>query len=747
MKSAGKYTLPVILLAFVTLALAWNALIPPYENLDELEHFEVARHIAVTGRLPVHGAAEAAGFHVRQEASQPPLYHFLAAGWLRVWGLPLTPSGHRYTSDAVVDCGLTDTFYNKAAHVHAPYTDGLLRSDPVRAVRALRILSTLLQTLTVAGVWVLARRVFPTGPAPLLATALVAFNPQFLLVAAGVNNDNAVTPLATWGLVLALDLWREGPTFKRILLLGVVSGLAALSKLSGLALVGLGGWALLLRLAQRKTSLRDFAAWSALLVLVAAALIAPWMARNLRLYGDPTALAPMLDIVGRRDYPLDFNEMRLTLLSYWGQLPCSFYPRAVYWPYLLAMGAGVLAFAASWRKFTLEQKAALSLAGVWFTAILAAWLRWNRITPATGGRLLFPAIAALALLLAGGAVQALSRFPWRDRAVQGAAALLAIGALATLYAGPLQIFALPAQHPVGVTPPNPLDVAFGEAMQLRGYAARVTETPLACLLVAESYCRPSLDVTLYWAATQPVADDYTLALQLVSPVVGDTTLRLNYNHWPGRGNLPTSAWPVGPVLRDHYRIPLPDGDWPVQGWKLSLAFFDEETGARLPVSRDGNAVGDAADLTLLRAPGQAVELPATVNPATPAQFAQPQTDGKALLQDAQVTSEGNEWRVTLLWESLAPLTGDYTVFVHAYAADGEQLTTGDGPPQSGHFPTYLWEPGDRLYDAHTLALAPGVVPARIVVGLYHPVSGERLPATSAGAPLPDNAVVVWQATP
>ncbi|MBN2005371.1 MAG: glycosyltransferase family 39 protein [Anaerolineae bacterium] len=737
--ASRNYTLPVILLAFVATSLAWNALIPPYENLDEIEHAEVARHIAVTGRLPVHGEAEAAGYHVRQEASQPPLYHFLAAGWMRVWGLPTTPPDSRPIPDTVVDCGLTPTFYNKATHAQNPYTDGLLGRDSLRALRGLRILSTLLQTLTVSGVWVLARRIFPAGPAPLLATVFVAFNPQFLLVAAGVNNDNAVTPLATWGLVLAHDLWRDGPSFKRALLFGVVSGLAALSKLSGLALVGLGGWALLARLVQRKTTLREFVAWSALIVLVAAALVAPWMARNLRLYGDPTALAPMLDIVGRREYPMDFNEMKLTLLSYWGQLPCSFYPRAVYWPFLLLVGAGVLAFVLSWRRFAPEQKIALGQAGLWFAVILAAWLRWNRITPSTGGRLLFPAIAAPALIFAGGIAQTLRRFPWHKRVVQITAALLAIGSLATLCAGPLRFFALPAQHPAGFVPPNPVAIVFGEDRVLRGYTARVRETPLACLLAAESYCDPSLDVTLYWQATKPAGADDVMALQLVSPVPGDTTLRLNYNHWPGRGNLPTSAWPVGPVLSDHYRIPLPESDLPAQGWNLNLAFFDADTQARLPVTRDGNVLGDAATLALLRVPGQALGLAETSNLA---QFGE-----NARLQGAQITAEGNVWRVTLLWESLAPLAEDYTVFVHAYAAGGEQLATGDGPPQAGHFPTHLWEPGDRIEDTHILNLPAGSAPAKIAVGLYHPSSGERLPATSAGAPLPDNAVVVWTATP
>ena len=381
-------TLIVILITFIALALAWNVLIPPYENLDEIEHAEVVRHIAVTGRLPVHGEAEAAGYHVRQEASQPPLYHILAAGWSCLWRLPTVPHTPDPIPEDIVACGPSGAFYNKATWARDPYQNGLAWTGALRTLYTLRLFSTLLQIATVAGIWTLARRVFRTGPVPLLATALVAFNPQFLLVASGVNNDNAVTPLATWGLVLAYDLWDKGPNTRRVLVFGALSGLAGLSKLSGLALFGLGGLAMLIRTVQRQNQesrvksqesrvFMRLAGWSALMIALALLIVAPWLLRNQKLYGDPTALAPMLEKVGRRDYPMDLNEVKLMLLSYWGQLPCTFYPRALYWPYLLLMALGFAGLAIGWRRFSQRQKVALSLCAVWFGVIVVAWVRWN----------------------------------------------------------------------------------------------------------------------------------------------------------------------------------------------------------------------------------------------------------------------------------------------------------------------------------------------------------------------------------
>ncbi|MGC9400107.1 MAG: ArnT family glycosyltransferase [Anaerolineae bacterium] len=726
---------PLLLpLVFVLLGTAWNFVVPAYENLDEIEHAEVVRHIAVTGRLPVHGEAQAAGFHVRQEASQPPLYHLLGAAWVRALGLPTSPPTAEPVPGTVVACGDRTTFYNKVTWARDPYR-GFPWSGHRQMVYGLRLLSTLLQTLTVWGTWVLARRLFPRGPVALLATGIVAFNPQFLLVSAGVNNDNLVTPLATWALVLLVDLWQRGPTTARLLGFSILSGLAALSKLSGLALLGLGGGVVLFCAWRESAPLGQVVRWSTLLGLPALALIAPWMLRNLRLYGDPTALTPMLEIVGRRTSPLHpLNEFRLVWPSYWGQLPCTFYPRALYWPFALLVGGGLLGLIWKWHTLYRDQRHGLLGLALWFLIIVAAWIRWDLITPAPGGRLLFPAAPALALLMAVGWTRLLrpaSRL-W--------AALLPLWALVTLVAGPLHIFApppLPSEGPAAVASEP---YAFGDAIRLHEYAVRLTRFPFACRLSTPAYCRPTLEVSLAWEARRPIAENYVLAIQLVSAKPGDDSLRLSYNYWPGRGNLPTSAWPVGRIFRDRYRIPLPEGDFVTQAWDVHLAFFDLGTRKRLPVTHAGGSAGDAAPLATLRVPGAPPTCDEMEALTPPVYF------GAAVaLTHATVTPGVNGWEVTLCWESVAPLAEDYTVFVHAYAAAGALLGTGDGPPMGQAFPTRLWQPGDRILDTHVITASEDGAPAYIAVGFYHPQSGERLPATREDARLPHDAAVIWEA--
>ncbi|MBN1247504.1 MAG: hypothetical protein JXC32_07580 [Anaerolineae bacterium] len=734
--------LVLIIVAFLAMAAAHIVIIPPYENLDELEHAEVVRHIAVTGRLPVHDDADAKGFHVRQEASQPPLYHILAAAVSRLWSLPTNPHAPTPVPGNVVACGLTGTGYNKTTFIHDPYRVEGDQPPAHITIRVLRALSTTLQLATLAGVWTLSRRVFPTDPVAMMATGIVAFNPQLLLLAAGVNNDNAVIPLVTWGLVLAFDLWDRELSWPRSLLFGAIGGLAALSKLSGAAVLGVGGLALLARLLQKRSSISAIVTHGVAMTIVAAVLVAPWMLRNATLYGDPTALTPMLAKVGTRDAPIALGEARLMTLSFWGQLPCAFYARALYWPYLLLMAGGLVGVLGSWRQLTTRQRAMIAMCSLWFLVIVLAWIRWDTMTAATGGRLLFPAIAALAVILATG------WYAWGKRLARLWAAALPVWSIVVLIAGPLAIFAPPNLAPPGHRPAVQDEATFGNEISLQSYAARVTTTPGRCLFTSSAYCGPVLELSLGWQARSAIDEDLTLVIQLVSAAPGATDLRLNYNHWPGRGNLPTSKWPVGPIIEDHYWLPVPPSEVETQAWRVTLAYVDPASDTRLPVAADDEEIGDSLTLAHLRVPGRPPETNSIAALPAAVAYSTGEVSDALRLVGAQVhPGDEGTWTVDLLWECAREVSVDAVTFVHAYDAAGHLLTTGDASPKQGAFPTSLWEPGDRILSRHTLALDAAPTPASVAVGLYLADTGLRLPATLEGDPVPNDAYVAWRGDP
>jgi len=85
--------------------------------------------------------------------------------------------------------------------------------------------------------------------------------------------------------------------------------------------------------------------------------------------------------------------------------------------------------------------------------------------------------------------------------------------------------------------------------------------------------------------------------------------------------------------------------------------------------------------------------------------------------------------LVLYWESLAPFDRQYNVFVHI-EVEGEHIWgQRDGIPACGRQPTTGWEPGELVIDGHSLPVDPATPPGEypLLVGLYDPTTGERLP--------------------
>ncbi len=88
--------------------------------------------------------------------------------------------------------------------------------------------------------------------------------------------------------------------------------------------------------------------------------------------------------------------------------------------------------------------------------------------------------------------------------------------------------------------------------------------------------------------------------------------------------------------------------------------------------------------------------------------------------------------VELIWQAIAEVTTDYTVFVHLLDA-GDNLVAGhDGQPVDGRYPTTIWSVGELIPDPHvidTTAVPPGQY--HLAVGLYNFATGERVPVTGS----------------
>ncbi|NOZ06196.1 MAG: glycosyltransferase family 39 protein [Chloroflexi bacterium] len=116
--------------------------------------------------------------------------------------------------------------------------------------------------------------------------------------------------------------------------------------------------------------------------------------------------------------------------------------------------------------------------------------------------------------------------------------------------------------------------------------------------------------------------------------------------------------------------------------------------------------------------------------------------GRAREGSGGVIRPGQPLTVTLLWQAEAVPAADYTVFVHLVDAQGKRWAQHDGPPREGTFRTRQWRAGDVIRDVHRLVV-PGDAPPgpyQLLVGMYRPETGERLPVASGRAQ--DNALII-----
>lgn len=96
------------------------------------------------------------------------------------------------------------------------------------------------------------------------------------------------------------------------------------------------------------------------------------------------------------------------------------------------------------------------------------------------------------------------------------------------------------------------------------------------------------------------------------------------------------------------------------------------------------------------------------------------------------THTGGELLLALRWEALQSVPENYHVFVHLLDQEGDRLAQRDGQPVQWLRPTSTWQPGEEIIDRYGLLLSPDIAPGEytLAVGLYHPVTGQRLPVSA-----------------
>jgi 4-amino-4-deoxy-L-arabinose transferase-like glycosyltransferase len=702
--------LVVLLAAYLVLAVGYSVVTPIYEPTDEIRHFRYVRHLAVYRRLPVQSADGP-----RAQSHHPPLYYALGA--LVSWWVPIRqevyyepPRNPHWTS-----CYDEVSVYNKNQYIQRveerfPYRGVTL------AVHVVRWLSVLIGAGVVWLTFRLGREVFPDRPALAMGGAsIVAFNPQFLHLSGAVNND---VPAAFWGaaiLLACVRVIRRGPDLRSDVTLGILYGLALLTKFHLLALAVPIGLAYALA-AWRSRGWRHLLRGGAVILSVAALVSGWWFWRNYVLYGDPTGMTKVNELWAGRSPAGNWWALRQGLPYLWsslwgrfgyGQIPLH---RGLYTGLLafcvLALVGHLLPRADRPRHPSLLVLAVTPL--VTFTVVCYYIL----IQPAGAmGRFLFPALPAFSLLVIFG----LSRF-FPDQLVGAATLGVTAGMVAlAIYAlvgvlGPA--FGRPRRlaQPEVASLPNPMTVQFGGVGRLLGYQVDPTQVEPG----------DTVDVTLYWQALARTDEDYTVFVHLLSDV---GTMIAQCDTYPGLGRYPTTVWDPGVAFADTYEVHVPQTAYAPDTGYLQVGLY-LANGPRL-LTADGR---DAVRLTAIEIQERADGFP---NPQDVDFGHRIALVGYSL--DRRVVQPGEAIRLTLYWRPLSRMERDHRAFAHVLDSDNGIRANSDSLLLHGSVPTSRWELGQVVKEERVLSVAPDTPPGfyDIEVGL-HEVSGGRLPVMGKG---------------
>jgi hypothetical protein len=90
---------------------------------------------------------------------------------------------------------------------------------------------------------------------------------------------------------------------------------------------------------------------------------------------------------------------------------------------------------------------------------------------------------------------------------------------------------------------------------------------------------------------------------------------------------------------------------------------------------------------------------------------------------------GETITLALIWEALAPIDRDYTVFAHLLSAGGELAAQQDNVPLFGIRPTFTWRVAEELEDPLQIQTGADLEPGNytLSVGMYDSETFERLP--------------------
>ena len=736
-----------IALAHAVLGVVFSLSTPLWESYDETGHYAYARYLALNNRLPARDETLARW----DESHQPPLYYWLASIPIRLVDV---------SDDAQPRYAVPGAVYV----VPDPVLDAFPYRGTALALRAARMVSVALGTLTIVMTYLCAMTLFPARRGlALLAMLLHALWPLLLFVGGAVSNDVAISFFGSLALWLAARVMRRSidasPLIGYLCLAAAAAG-AVSTKDTGLAIMVFAIVIVAVDTGRRMPK----AGWRSVLTsvlgfgVVLAALVAfgaiATDGRTIRQFTTATEFATALtspgipaNTAGWRGIasfvPIFFDWLwRLTFNTLFGSFGWGLVLMPGAW-YDIALGACiVIAASVLWAARASKNLRVLAFLAFFVLCVAAApvarTISSGNLSLMTG-RFFLPIVGALCLG-AGLGLASLPRFLGRGLSL-GAVAGLSMVAILTpslvlqpFYRRPVLLD--PVKPPAAMS--QPLNMRFGDGIELLGYS-----------LPNKAWQGEYTHITLFWRALKSIGKDYGLRVEMYA--LDGTSFENGVAVTPGRQVFPTGFWQPGETFAESYTFKLaPTSPAPTQA-QFGVIWYDMEGDTLQSALKPTCSTGQPCDFKFGALPVGLARSSASAPPGAVPAFRASMGAGEVVAFNASTLGEiraGEPISLSMLWQVRRSPLPPLTAFVHLVSSDGVVVAQGDSPPRGGTYPTSVWSEAELIPDRYSIVGTSQPAGEYVVrYGLYDPVSGERAVLTDPdGTPLRDNVIDLARVT-
>lgn len=364
----------------------WNIFTPIFEAADESTYYQHVYWLAHERQLPnLNSPPAQAGV-----MSYPPTYYLPLIPILLIWDAPsiYDPLSIQLRLDH--RAGLRQSVFNFFEHSVAE--SKLQWNNQQWAVHLMRLVANVWGLGTVVLVYLTAKDFFRDKNRAILAVMFVGFNPMFTHLNSTVTVVNLLIFLAslTWYWLIR---WKQ-LTFKKSMALGLVIGLATITKATGLFLlpIALFRW-------------RHQGKWLRVILVGFGLTSGWWFIRNLVLYDSLLATDKVIATTGTR--ALIVQQMGIVnywvgfFTSQWATFWTGYGWSAVYFPKIILRILFIFLVVMGWRAVGSRKQGLSFLMGTvlfWWVMLMAAHARF----PTFHAKDLYPMIVPISLIVTAG---------------------------------------------------------------------------------------------------------------------------------------------------------------------------------------------------------------------------------------------------------------------------------------------------------------------------------------------------------